>query len=114
MNPETTAIVLIEYQNDFMTLGGVFHDGVKDVMQANNMLANTVDVVSKARAAGATVMHVPISFAEGYGELTSHPYGILKGVVDNKAFRKGTWGAAIVDVLKPHPGRHPGRRQARP
>jgi len=27
----------------------------------------------------------------------------LKGVVDNKAFRKGSWGAAIVDVLKRHP-----------
>jgi nicotinamidase-related amidase len=103
MNPETTAVVLIEYQNDFTTKGGVFHDGVKDVMESNNMLANTVKVADKARAGGATVMHAPISFAEGYGEITAHPYGILKGVVDNKAFRKGTWGAEIVDVLKPHP-----------
>lgn len=103
MNPKTTALVLIEYQNDFTTPGGVFHDGVKGVMQANNMLANTVAVVNKSRAAGVTVMHAPISFAEGYGELTGSPYGILKGVVDNKAFRKGSWGAAIVDVLKPHP-----------
>jgi len=103
MKPETTAIVLIEYQNDFTTAGGVFHDGVKDVMQSNNMLANTVEVANKARAAGATVMHAPITFAEGYGELSSHPYGILKGVVDNKAFRKGSWGAEIVDVLQPHP-----------
>jgi nicotinamidase-related amidase len=35
--------------------------------------------------------------------LTGTPYGILKGVVDNKAFRKGSWGAEIVDVLAPHP-----------
>ena len=103
MKPQTTAIVLIEYQNDFTTVGGVFHDGVKGVMQSNNMLTNTVEVANKGRAAGATIMHAPISFAEGYGELTTHPYGILKGVVDNKAFRKGSWGAAIVDVLKPHP-----------
>ncbi len=103
MNPETTAVVLIEYQNDFTTKGGVFHDGVKGVMESNNMLANTVQVATKARAGGATVMHAPISFADGYGELTAHPYGILKGVVDNKAFRKGSWGAEIVDVLKPHP-----------
>jgi nicotinamidase-related amidase len=103
MNPETTAIVLIEYQNDFTTVGGVFHDGVKDVMQSTNMLANTVEVASKSRDAGATVMHAPISFAEGYGELTTHPYGILKGVVDNKAFRRGSWGAAIVDALAPQP-----------
>jgi nicotinamidase-related amidase len=103
MKPETTALVLIEYQNDFTTPGGVFHDGVKDVMQSNNMLANTVEVVTKGRTAGATVMHAPIAFAEGYGELTGNPYGILKGVVDNKAFRKGSWGAAIVDVLTPQP-----------
>ena len=104
MNPKSTAIVLIEYQNDFTTTGGVFHDGVKGVMQSNNMLANTIEVANKARAAGATVMHAPITFAEGYGELTNHPYGILKGVVDSKSFRQGSWGAEIVDVLKPEPG----------
>ena len=56
MNPETTAIVLIEYQNDFTTPGGVFHDGVKGVMEKNNMLANTIEVATKGRAAGATIM----------------------------------------------------------
>ncbi len=63
MDPKTTAVVLIEYQNDFTTEGGVFHDGVKGVMQSNNMLANTNEVANKARAAGATVMHAPITFA---------------------------------------------------
>src|SRR5437868_4664688 len=104
MNPKTTAIVLIEYQNDFTTPNGVFHDGVKGVMQSSNMLSNTVALVNRSRETGVNVMHAPISFAEGYGELTGNPYGILKAVVDNKAFRKGSWGAAIVDVLKPHPG----------
>jgi nicotinamidase-related amidase len=61
-------------------------------------------VVEKARAAGATVMHAPIAFANGYNELSSHPYGILKGVVDGNAFVKGSWGAAIVDDLAPEAG----------
>ncbi len=104
MNPSTTALVLIEFQNDFTTPGGVFHDGVKDVMASTGMLANTVATVKQARAAGVAVMHAPIVFAEGYGEITGHPYGILKGVVDNKAFRKDSWGAAIVDALKPQAG----------
>jgi nicotinamidase-related amidase len=104
MDPAKTALVLIEFQNDFTTPGGVFHDGVKDVMTANNMLANTVEVANKARDAGITVMYAPITFADGYGELTKDPYGILKGVVDNNAFRKGTWGAEIVDTLKPQAG----------
>ena len=49
-------------------------------------------------------MHAPIMFAEGYHEISSHPYGILKGVVDGNAFVKGTWGAAIVDELAPQDG----------
>lgn len=104
MDPRSTAIVLIEFQNDFTSPGGVFHDAVKGVMAANGMLANTVRTVRAAREAGATIMHVPISFAAGYRELTGTPYGILKGVVDNGAFRQGEWGAAIVDVLTPEPG----------
>jgi len=104
LDPKTTAIVLIEYQNEFTTKGGVLHDAVAGVMQETNMLANTVDVVAAARNKGITIMHAPITFAEGYGELTSRPYGILKGVVDGKAFIKGSWGAAIVDDLKPEKG----------
>jgi nicotinamidase-related amidase len=46
-------------------------------------------------------MHAPITFVAGYNEISSHPYGILKGVVDGNAFVKGTWGAAIVDELAP-------------
>lgn len=97
----TTAVVLIEYQNEFATKGGVLHGAVEKVMGETNMLANTVSLVAWARKHGITVMHVPISFAPGYGELSRHPYGILKGVVDGKAFVKGSWGAAIVDQLTP-------------
>ncbi|MET8681010.1 cysteine hydrolase [Streptomyces sp. NPDC004647] len=104
LDPAKTAIVLIEYQNEFTSDGGVLHGAVADVMQRTGMLANTVTVVDAARRAGASIMHAPITFAEGYGELTRHPYGILKGVVDGKAFVKGTWGAAIVDELTPADG----------
>src|ERR1700712_688302 len=104
IDPSTTAVVLIEYQNDFTTEGGVLHGAVSEVMDKTEMLANTQRVVEAARAAGATVMHAPITFAEGYNELSKHPYGILKGVVDGNAFVKGSWGAAIVDELAPEPG----------
>ncbi|MEU6557046.1 cysteine hydrolase [Streptomyces sp. NPDC046915] len=101
LDPAKTAIVLIEYQNEFTSDGGVLNGAVADVMQRTGMLANTVALVDAARQAGVSIMHAPITFAEGYGELTRHPYGILKGVVDGKAFVKGKWGAAIVDELTP-------------
>jgi ureidoacrylate peracid hydrolase len=104
IDPTTTAVVLIEYQNDFTSEGGVLHGAVEAVMDKTDMLENSRRVVEAARAAGVTVMHAPITFAEGYNELSSHPYGILKGVVDGNAFVKGSWGAAIVDDLAPQPG----------
>lgn len=104
LDPATTAVVLIEYQNDFTTEGGALHGAVAEVMGATDMLAKTQAVVSAARGAGATIMHAPITFVAGYHEISSHPYGILKGVVDGNAFVKDSWGAAIVDDLAPQPG----------
>jgi len=101
LDPKRTAVVLIEYQNDFTSEGGVMHGAVEQTMTKTGMLDNTKRVVDAAREAGATVMHAPITFAEGYSELSSHPYGILKGVVDGHAFVKGSWGAAITDELTP-------------
>ena len=103
VDPTKTALVLIEYQNDFTTDGGALHDAVKGVMDDSNMLANTQALVDEARKAGATVIHAPITFAPGYGELGNPDkvYGILKGVIDSTAFVKGTWGAAICDEMAP-------------
>lgn len=99
MNPKKTAIVLIEYQNDFTTPGGVFHDAVKDMMEKSNMLANTVHTIKKAREFGVKIIHLPIVFSPGYPELPSNPYGILKGVTENQAFRAGTWGGQITHAI---------------
>lgn len=104
MNASKTAVVLVEFQNDFTTEGGTLHGAVKGVMESTHMLDNIKDVVAKARKAGAIIIYAPIQFAAGYNEITSHPYGILKGVVDSNSFVKGTWGAAMVDSLKPEEG----------
>lgn len=103
-DPKRTALVLIEYQNDFTSEGGALHDAVRDVMERTGMLERTRELVDAVRAAGATIVHAPISYVPGYGELALHPYGILKGVVDAAAFVKGEWGAEIVDSLAPQEG----------
>lgn len=104
LDPKKTALVLIEYQNDFTSEGGALHGGVKDVMASTNMMDNTKQAVARARDHGVTIVYAPITFQPGYYEISEHPYGILKGVVDSNAFVKGTWGAEIVDDLAPQPG----------
>jgi nicotinamidase-related amidase len=104
VNPAQTAVVLIEFQNDFTTEGGTLHGAVSAVMDSTGMLENTVDLVAKARAAGATIVHTPISFVAGYGEISAQPYGILAGVVESNSFVKDSWGAEIVKDMTPEPG----------
>ena len=96
--------MLVEFQNDFTSEGGALHGAVADSMAATDMITHTQEAVAAARAAGVTIIHAPIQFAEGYGEITSHPYGILKGVVDTNAFVKGSWGADFVADVAPQPG----------
>ncbi len=101
MNPQKTALLLIEFQNDFTSRGGALHEAVKDVMESTQMLGNAAATVEGARARGVTILHAPIMFAKGYHEISPNPYGILKGVVTSNAFIKGEWGAEICDALKP-------------
>jgi nicotinamidase-related amidase len=103
-DPKRTAVVLIEFQNDFTSEGGALHGAVQDVMERTGMLDNARRLAEAARGAGATIVHAPITFVPGYGEISDHPYGILKGVVDSTAFMKGEWGAEIVDALAPQQG----------
>ena len=62
LDPAETAIVLIEYQNEFTTEGGALHAAVKDCMAATGTLGNSRKVMDSAREAGATIIHVPIMF----------------------------------------------------
>jgi len=101
MNPATTAVLFIEYQNDFVSEGGAQHAAVAEVMAQTDMLAHSRALAKQARERGATILHAPITFAEGYPEVAAEPYGILAGIVQAQAFRKGTWGAEIAADMAP-------------
>jgi len=104
LNPEETAVVLVEYQNDFTSPGGKLHDAVKDCMEKTNMLENSQKLVSAAREAGCKIVHLPISYDEGHDEIGANPYGVLAGVKEGKAFQAGEWGSEICESMTPSSG----------
>jgi nicotinamidase-related amidase len=99
-DPKTTAIVLIEFQNEFVTEGGKLHDAVKGVMASTKMLENTVDLIPKARALGVKIIHTPITFNEDMSDNPNKNLGILKGCNEGKLFVRGSWGAKICDKVE--------------
>jgi hypothetical protein len=62
LKPSETALVLIEYQNEFTTEGGKLHGAVKEVMERTQMLPNSARMTDAARQTGCTIIHCPISF----------------------------------------------------
>ena len=103
MKANETAVVLIEFQNEFCKEGGILHGGVKGELSRQNTIENAVKLAEGARNKGALVIHSPFVFNEKYFE-DHQMQGIVKAVADGDAFREGTWGAEIIDELKPQEG----------
>jgi len=62
LDPAETALVLIEFQNEFTTEGGALHGAVKECMEATGTVSNAKKAMDAARASGCTIVHCPISF----------------------------------------------------
>jgi len=103
MKAKETAVILIEFQNDFCKDGGKLYDGVKDEISRQGTIPNAVKLAEGARKKGAMVLHTPFVFNEKYFEDHSM-VGIVQAVADGNALRKGTWGAEIIEELKPKKG----------
>mmetsp|Transcript_6212 Transcript_6212/g.15370 ORF Transcript_6212/g.15370 Transcript_6212/m.15370 type:complete len:206 (-) Transcript_6212:107-724(-) len=99
-----TAIVFIEYQNEFTTDGGKLYPATKDVMEKTKMRENSTELLKFAREKGILVIHAPISFEPGHNEIAKNPYGILANIKEGSAFESGTFGAEMYEPMKPTDG----------
>jgi len=104
LSKEDTAVVFIEYQNEFTTEGGKLFEATKEVMEKTKMRENSTKLLEFCREKGILVCHAPISFEPGHKEIASQPYGILAGIKDGSAFEAGSSGADMFEPMKPKDG----------
>jgi|YelNatPaOPRAMG01_1025707.scaffolds.fasta_scaffold45097_4 nicotinamidase-related amidase len=96
-----TAIILIEFQNDFCKPGFPLYPGVEKILTENRVIENTVELVKEARGRGVLIIGCPITFEPDYRDL-GQEFGIKANAKKVGAFRKGTRGAEFIDELKPY------------
>lgn len=104
LKPEETALVFIEYQNEFTTQGGALYDAVKDCMEKTGTIENSKKVMNAARSAGCQIIHAPIMFDEGHKEISPNAFGILAGVKEGQLFKSNQWGSDFCEGMKPAEG----------
>ena len=98
MNPRTTALILVGYQNDYFREDGKVHGVFENPTATDDVLANTLTFVRGLLASGATVISTPIVLSPDYRAMAS-AVGILNTMKELSAFAEGTDGAANIVEL---------------
>ena len=104
LDPQRTALIIQDLQNDVMIEGGAFADsGAPEHAKAQNVVENVKRLADVARKQGVAVIHVHYIVEPGASGLSLNA-PLFNGVKDTKALERGTWGAAPADGLEPQDG----------
>ncbi len=103
MKADKTAVILIEFQNEFCRDDGKLYDMVKDEISRQRTVEHAVELAQGAREKGVLVIHCPFVFDEEWVD-DRCICGIIAGAKEGGAFRAGEWGTEIIDELKPQQG----------
>jgi len=102
---ESTALVVIDPYNDFISEGGKVWDRLKTVAEANHCVPNMLQVLNAARKAGLRVFYaLHRRYRPGDYETWQHIAPIQKAAWSRKTFEHGTWGGEIRSEFAPRPG----------
>ncbi len=103
MNPKETAVVLIEFQNEFCKPDGKLYGVVKDEIARQNTVGNAAKLAKEARAKGCLIVHSPFVMDEKWADQHCLQ-GILGDAKAGGCFKPGAWGTEFIEELKPQKG----------
>jgi ureidoacrylate peracid hydrolase len=110
MRPDTydassTALLLIDPYNDFLSEGGKIWPRISTVAEANHYVQHVLAVLQAARTAGLRVFYVlHRRYRPGDYESWTNIAPVQKAAFTSKAFEHGTWGGEIRSEFAPQPG----------
>src|ERR1700757_3915910 len=102
---ETTAILVIDPYNDFISEGGKIWDRIKNVAEATNTVPHMSKLLAAAREVGLRVFYaLHRRYRSGDYESWKYIAPIQKAAWSHKTFEYGTWGGEIPSEFAPQVG----------
>ena len=102
---DSTALLVIDPYNDFLSGGGKIWDRLRSVAEANNCIPHMTAVLTAARQAQLRVFYaLHRRYRSGDYETWKHIAPVQKAAWLRKAFEYGTWGGEIRSEFAPQPG----------
>src|SRR3974390_539568 len=103
LNPRETAILFVDFQNEFASENGKLYPILKEELKRKSVLENAISLVKAARERGVLIVHTTAGYSPGYAEVDKSNPGIFhKIVVSSKAFA-GSPGTELWEPLRPGP-----------
>jgi nicotinamidase-related amidase len=101
----TTAVIMIDPYNDFISEGGKVWPRVQPVAESVNLVENLKKLAEGIRAKGGKVVYAPHRrWREGDFENWKFPHPTHQAVAQYQVFADGTWGGEFHPDLTPQKG----------
>ncbi|MGQ2999620.1 pyrimidine utilization protein B [Variovorax sp.] len=115
LHASDTALVVVDMQNAYASLGGYVDSAGFDISGAQGTIAGIVRAIAAARAAGLLVVFLQNGWDAGYveaggpGSPNWHKSNALKTMrarpeLQGRFLAKGGWDYELIDEMKPQPG----------
>ena len=98
MDPKTTALILVGYQNDYFAANGILRGVVEEPNRVDNVLASSLAFIAAMAPTDMTIIATPIVLEPEYRAL-ANSVGILGTIKASGAFKAGTAGADTIPEL---------------
>ena len=96
-----SAFLVLHFQNGVAHPDGVWGKYLFPQVEKNGSVGNARRALDIARQRGMLVIYVNIAWRPGFPELPDITCGLLKEAKDNNECLVGSWGADVIDELKP-------------
>jgi nicotinamidase-related amidase len=102
---EETAILLVDFQANFVSPEGAWYGKLKDHFAKTRMLERTAELVDKARAKGVLIVHITEGYTSNYRELDpTNPGGFHRSQIGRGAWKIGSKETAYYEPLRQNSG----------
>lgn len=98
MNPQTTALILVGYQNDYFAQNGILRGVIEEPNRVDSVLASSLAFITTMAPTEMTIIATPIVLEPEYRAL-ANSVGILDTIKHSGAFKAGTAGADTIPEL---------------
>jgi ureidoacrylate peracid hydrolase len=116
IDTSTTAVIVVDMQNDFGSKGGMFDRAGIDISGIQKAVAPTARVLDSARSSGIKVFYLKMAYQDDLSDLGAPDsvnrvrhlqLGVGQHVrapdgTPSRILVRDTWNSEIVDELKPH------------